>query len=374
MKDAIQRVKEAAERDARDFTATEITDVMGFKISAVEGLEEKSVETSISGVNSPIPNLYLYIQHIDLESEADIQKLNTLDARIRDMIQEEQRLFFGALELERTGGLDDAVHIADNLEQYKIFPKIKTDEDLGHFLVDTAFITGKFRFPEEVQPYLDYAKIGAEQRGTLLGAHTAHGFVKRLEEAPVQAEVPKAMLLTLTASEQSYPLVLPASEKQLEHAKKSLGIEDFAQAVIANAEYTAPYLNQLIPMDGITVEDANEMALCLQEMKQEDGELLKFCAVLKVEQPDTFMGAVSIAMDRDDYELVPEDMDEYGKQVLRRAGADDEVIDTIDGYMDFAQLGRDSMEEDGVRRTEFGLVHRLNKPFPPEPEAGQSML
>ena len=63
MKDAIQRVKEAAERDAGDFTATEITDVMGFKISAVEGLEEKYVETSISGVNSPIPNLYSYIGH-----------------------------------------------------------------------------------------------------------------------------------------------------------------------------------------------------------------------------------------------------------------------------------------------------------------------
>ena len=90
MKDAIQRVKEAAERDARDFTATEITDVVGFKISAVEGLEEKSVETSINGVNSP--SLYSYIQHIDLESEADIQKLNTLDARIRDMTQEEQSL------------------------------------------------------------------------------------------------------------------------------------------------------------------------------------------------------------------------------------------------------------------------------------------
>ena len=182
------------------------------------------------------------------------------------------------------------------------------------------------------------------------------------------------MLLTLTASEQSYPLVLPASEKQLEHTKQSLGIEDFAQAVIANAEYTVPYLNQLIPMDGITVEDANEMALCLQKMEQEDGELLQFCAVLEVEQPDTFAEAVSIAMAQDDYDRVPEDMDEYGKQVLRRAGADDEVIDTIDGYMDFAQLGRDSMTDDGVRLTEFGLVRRLNKPFPPEPEAGVQMM
>lgn len=78
-------------------------------------------------------------------------------------------------------------------------------------------------------------------------------------------------------------------------------------------------------------------------------------------------------MDRDDYELVPEDMDEYGKQVLRRTGADDEIIDTIDGYMDFARLGADSMEEDGVRRTEFGLVRRLSEPFPVQQEQGMQM-
>ena len=59
--------------------------------------------------------------------------------------------------------------------------------------------------------------------------------------------------------------------------------------------------------------------------------------------------------------------------MIRRAGAGDEVIDTIAGYMDFAQLGRDSMAEDGVRRTELGLVRRLSRPFP-KPEAGQAMM
>ena len=105
------------------------------------------MEISISGVNSPIPNLYPYVQHADLESEAGIEKLNTLDARIRGMAQEEQRLFSGALELERSGSLDDAVRIAYSLEQYDILPKIKTDEDLGRFLVDTAFMTGKILLP-----------------------------------------------------------------------------------------------------------------------------------------------------------------------------------------------------------------------------------
>lgn len=77
-------------------------------------------------------------------------------------------------------------------------------------------------------------------------------------------------------------------------------------------------------------------------------------------------------MDRDNYELVPEKAEEYGKQVIRRAGADDKLIAAIDGYMDFAQLGSDSLAEDSVRRTEFGLVRRMSEPFPPQ-KFGQTM-
>ena len=156
-------------------------------------------------------------------------------------------------------------------------------------------------------------------------------------------------------------------------AKRDLDVEDFSQTGITAVKFSAPQLNSLIPLDTISVEDANALALCLKEMEQEDGEEMKFCAVLEVEQPDTFAEALNIAMDRDDYEMVPENSEEYGKQVLRRIGADGEIIDTIDGYMDFAQLGTDSLAEDGVRRTEFGLVRRLSNPFPPEPEMGPVM-
>ena len=41
--------------------------------------------------------------------------------------------------------------------------------------------------------------------------------------------------------------------------------------------------------------------------------------------------ALRCAMNLDDYERIPEDTYEYGQTVLRRIGADDELIDTIDG-------------------------------------------
>ena len=309
----------------------------------------------------------------DLNTEAGIQNLNQLAELIDHMGIEKLELLNGALALERAKNLNDVLHTIAGLDQYEIFPRLKTDEDLGHFLVDTAPITGKFSFPKEAKPYLDYDKIGAEQRKVLGGVFTPHGLVKRRETVLVQEEAPGTMRLALKTTERSYSLALPASDKQLEQAKRSLGVEDFAQAEITAAKFSSPYLAELLPLDTVSVEDANALALCLQEMEQEDGELMKFCAALEAEQPDTFTKALNIAMNQDDYERVPEDMEKYGKQVLRRAGADDEVIDTIDGYMDFTRLGEDSMVEDGVRRTEFGLVRRLSSPFPPEPEMGPVM-
>lgn len=63
----------------------------------------------------------------------------------------------------------------------------------------------------------------------------------------------------------------------------------------------------------------------------------------------------------------------YSLSQYSASGADDELLDTIEGYTDFDQLGRAMMVEDGVRRTEFGLVRRLSAPFSTQ-EIGQTMM
>lgn len=205
-------------------------------------------------------------------------------------------------------------------------------------------------------------------------AYISKGYAKRRESLPVlEADGSYTVRLTLRTSRGDFPLGLPAAEAQLDLAKEVLGIEDFAQVSISGVQFSNPALAGLVPTDLISVEEANELAEWIQQMEQEEGALMKYCAALEVEQPHTFSQALTIATDADDYELVPEDMGEYGRQVLQRIGADDELLDTIDGYMDFAQLGRDSMAEDGVRRTAFGLVRRLSFPFPQQEQAGPSM-
>ena len=341
--------------------------------SAINELEQYSTgdgPVQIEEAVCPVANLTGHVRCADLEEGADIQKLNLLALRINNMSPQAQQLFSGALDAESVNGLDGVLRIAGGLGQYEIIEGVTSDRTLGGWLVEHDQL--EVKFPKEVQPYLDYAAIGAEYYANHGGAYLPNGYVKRREDTPVQTETPRVMLLTLTAAEKSCTLVLPSSVKQLEHTKEVLGIEDFSQAVIKSAEYVAPYLDRLIPQDCITVEDANELACCLQQI-QADGGMMKYCAALAAEQPDTFFEAFNIAINHDDYEQVTYDADEYGKQALRRIGADDEIIDTIDGFMDLAGLGRLSMEEDGVRQTEFGLVRRLRKPFPPEHEIGPVM-
>lgn len=71
-------------------------------------------------------------------------------------------------------------------------------------------------------------------------------------------------------------------------------------------------------------------------------------------------------MDLDDYERITDSEGEYARRALRGLRSTEELLEAIDGYTDFDELGRDMMTEDGVRQTGYGLVRRLSKPFPAE--------
>jgi hypothetical protein len=219
-------------------------------------------------------------------------------------------------------------------------------------------------FPESVRPYLDYVAIGAEYYSDHGGVYTINGYVRRKETFSNLENATLTLNLRSCCGEKNYTLTLPASPSEMDAAKRALQIHELCEAVISGIKCCIPYLEETLPTDCITVEDANELALAVVELNETDGELMKYFAVLEVEQPNTFPEALHLALNLDDYERITEGAYEYGRSVLQRIGADDEVIDTIDGYMDFEKFGEDAMEQDGVRQTKFGLVCRLSEPFP----------
>ncbi len=332
----------------------------------------KIYATAMTEFSSPVEGLYKYVRSIDLDSKYDFDKLHTLAEKVSTMNAKQCWIFSGALAANSINGIDDVLKIADSLEEYILVPNVNTDAELGRYIAVASQINADPRFPEAAWPYLDFAKIGAEYYADHGGAYTYGGYVLRKQSAQPEMRKDGALIsLQLETSEKICVLRLPAMEEELDAAKEQLGIESFTQARVERVDFLVPYLEEHIPTECVCVEDANELALSIDEMNQHDGMLLKYLSILEVCRPETMSDALRYATDIDDYERVPDDADEYGRSVLRRIGADDELIDTIDGYMDFAALGETSMEEDGVRRTEFGLIRRCSSPFPEETQGLQ---
>ena len=320
---------------------------------------------------SPIDALDERLKGTVIRGRDDLSALNALAEKIEVMYEQDRAIFSAALKLEDINGPADALRIANSLDSYMLFQRVRLDRELGRALVNFGLLD--IDFPQQTLPYLDYEAIGAGYREVNGGAFTPDGYVRRKNPEPVLAEDEKRVLrLTLTTPKGEHVLGLPASDERWNAAKRALGLEDFAQATVSSVEFAAPQLKELIPAGLITVEEAQALAECLQEIGQDPDGLMKYCSALAVEDPTTFSEALTIAMDIDDYERVPEDPAEYGRHNLRLAGAGDEILDMLNGYTDFEQLGRDIMKEEGVRRTDFGLVRRLSEPFPQQ-EFGQIM-
>ena len=172
-----------------------------------------------------------------------------------------------------------------------------------------------------------------------------------------------------------YTLVLPADEEYLDAVKNYLDIDVFADAMLCDIRFKVPYIGELIcDTDCPAVEDYNDFAEALEDIWQKDGMLLTYAAVLEAEKPDTLCGACELLRNLDNYQRITEGAYGYGQQRLQETlGLDDEAIYELDGYMDFEKYGQDCMTNDCVTQTEFGLLRRLDPPFP-EQRQGQQMF
>lgn len=349
---------------------------IGEAFAELDAISTDTSTTKITEVLSNVYNLSGYIKNTDVEAPGAVDKLGELARKLQTMSRDDCLKFEGVLDANSVNGIDDVLRLADALDDYTVLPDACAGTALGKYLVEH----GVGRFPENVKPYLDYQIIGAEFYADYGGAYCRSGYAVRKDVLTAELIEPEQgqhrewlMLLRLRSKSTATELTLPATEESMGRAKERLGIDEFAEAEIVVVDYTLPYLATRIPQDCVTVEEANELALAIKDMQQTDGELLKYLSLMEAEQPNTFTEAYHLALDLDDYERISVDADEYGHDVLRRIGADDELLDTIDGFTDFNALGKFYMQEDGVVRTEFGLVRRLSEPFSKQDIGGMRM-
>lgn len=337
-----------------------------FEQIGVEPAKVRIVEAS-----ERLPYIALFALNTDIHNAEEFQKLNNLAKTMDQMSIDEYDIFASALKTENICSLDDVIRISEHLDDYIILPHIKNDADLCKHLLDIGFK----ECPEDMRTYLDFEAVGRDFRreygGTYGGAYGNGGYVRRKTDSE-QVEIQRNAVITLylTAAQAECRLLLPAEEASLELTKKQLGIFDFAEARIVKVECNIPYIGEMVcDLACPSVESYNLLSEELQEFQKQDGALLTYAAVLEVEQPETVERAWELAWNLDDYERITASASEYGKSALERVGVDEEIINTIDGYMDFVKFGEDAMVEDGVRQTEFGLLRRCSTPFPEEAQS-----
>ncbi len=321
---------------------------------------------------SPIECLEHHLKGMALQSLTDVSQLNALVEKAERLGERDLRILSGALRMEHVSCLADVYRVVQNISDYELIGGVTTERTLGQWLVNADRL--HISFPKEVRPYLDYDVIGNVYFDSHNGIFTTDGYVQRRENAPDMTQRP-VFRLTLVKGDKTVSLDLPSAAERLDEAKRELKAASFEEAKLLDVQAgpDMSYLAELIPMGGITVEEADALASRVRDMTRTGGEYLKYCSALAVEEPATFSEALTIAIDIDDYERVPSDFAEYAEENLRLAGAGDEILNMLAGYTDFRKLGEAIAKQEGVRQTKYGAVCRLSEPFPSE-EMGQTML
>lgn len=321
----------------------------------------------ISRIDSPVPDIGRHFRGLTAASDTALQKLNRLAETMDKMSLVERFHLSKALPLFFPQGLDTVLQTAAHIKAaapdcYEVLPGITKSRQLGEWLLTQN------RMDEDtvkrLRPHLNIESIGQEYLLTHKGSFLPEGYVG-LQDGLEPFDILRLTLASASGGE--VQLSLPASSEQLEQAKRELEVDDLSQATISEVKFSIfySYLEELLPLDGITAAEANGLAEYLRDT--EELNPVKFRAALEAERPDTFSDALSIVKRIEDYTFIPQDPAEYAKEKIRLAGADQEVFRIIEGYTDFERLGGDIMKAEGVRQTECGPLRRISEPFPVEP-------
>ncbi len=82
--------------------------------------------------------------------------------------------------------------------------------------------------------------------------------------------------------------------------------------------------------------------------------------------------ALRLTEELDAYEFLHISEEDYGKAVLLELCGDEEILDMLDGFLDWQNFGLYMMEQDGVISTQYGAIRKV-EPEQSEQEAGMQL-
>ena len=318
---------------------------IGETFAFLDRISLDTTATAILDVSSNVPVLYRCLYDVDVEDSEQFQKLQKLAERTEALSPAKAAIFSGALDAECVWNLEGALTVADRLDEYMLVNNVSSDSELGIYLVNKGITP----FPDRFKPYINYARVGAEYREKHGGEYSSGNYVQKKTPELLENERLDGVFriwmenpCPVRVQSETAQITLPATFEQLESARQLLGVDSLNMAKLTRVEALRPYLGEYLPLQGmdLRLEQLDELAENIRIMDQEDGALLKYLSVLEVEQPATLQEALRFSIELDDYERVPDDPEEYGKQVLERIGADEELISKLQLIKKYAEQGK----------------------------------
>ena len=155
---------------------------------------------------------------------------------------------------------------------------------------------------------------------------------------------------------------LPMDEDGIETAKINLGVSDLDDCEV-RVDVNNRYLNCIAELSEPDFTELNNIADWAENADED--ELKKFAAAVQAYSPNTIRGIGQLLDNLSEFELVEVyTAEEYGHEALYGSNSRDDLRDcfseTIEDYIDFDRYGRDLMEEDGAKETDYGYIYSEN--------------
>lgn len=342
----------------------------------LDEIEPGFPEIYLGDVKSSVPGMtdfvrsHLLQKTIDLVDEQTLRELNFLAKRVEQMTEEQQGVFGAAIQIEGPLTLEALVNLSCNLDKFKVYPDIMTEEKLGEYLLQKE--GGKI--PEELKYLLDNRSIGHKYAENHMGGFTETGYVFRSgtafdwiynggQELPDPCfETNSPLVLEVRAEKKSRTLYLPMQEGRLERVRRNLKLSSFEECEWISVKENMDGLKRRLPC-GASVEELNRLAAAISRTldggeKQQEVLL----AALEAEAPASVEEAVRVIEEVKQYAIYMRSEEytspaDYARKALEESGRY-HVDEFTAGFVNFEALGRALMKNDGAVQTSYGIVTR----------------
>ena len=330
-------------------------------------------------------NLNSCLRHVRAENDLT-DKLNFFASRLQDMSPEDRWSLDAMCCLRGPENMRDLINLSYSAGYLVSEPDVSTEKELGEFLVENGFR----EFPDEVVPYLDFAKIGREHYaentcGFIDNAYCEHtGDVAAVYDGvtlPERSEPDFIFQIELAEPENAadvYPtvmLALPTDDEDIAEALNTLSVPSLSDCVIVNGR------SDIERFDGL-IDDETDPAwlnhLAGQIAVMSDDEYIKFLAVAKhqqaLESDDPVQSLADLALRLDGYRLDPAIID---AEQLARNELSLDCPDLLP-FVDLEAYGRHWLGERDASVGNFGYVREMITPemaqsFEPVESCGPEM-